>query len=381
MLKTLWHNRDDARDWQPFTFDLLPYAGQTVTLRFGAYNDGEDGVTALFVDDVSVQACRGVGELVFLDTAASPPAFHLVNRSSLSDTLVLPAPGVDPLSVQLAGGHLYYWSWTTNHVMRLLPSATPRALPLPAPGGAYPAFSVRPDGSQLAWSVSEDLGDALLSRLYLADGSGLNPRLLVTRTYSYTIGPRYFDPFAWSPDGKTVYAAQMYAGIGGYILFPWRPYSLAINTANGAVRALNAPTCGCDAALSPDGLTFAYLNYVNGRQDLVLRDLVTGVERVIPGTPGYGQCGDLRFTSDGARLVYAEARGNPDPLPERYNLRLVSLASGEVTPLLSAVEEPSLRVIGWLEGDVVIVTESGSERVNAAGRTHFSPYHYIGRLP
>ncbi len=381
VLKTLWHNRDDARDWQPFTFDLLPYAGQTVTLRFGAYNDGEDGVTALFVDDVSVQACHEAGELVFLDTAAAPPAFHLVSRSTPSDTLVLPAPGVDPLSVQLAGGHLYYWSWTTNHVMRLLPSETPVALPLPAPGGAYPAFSVRPDGSQLTWSIAEDLGEALLSRLYLADGLVLNPRLLVTRTYSYAAGPRYLDPFAWSSDGRTLYAAQMYAGIGGYILFPWKPYALAIDTATGVVRALNVPTCGCDAALSPDGLTFAYLNYVDGRQDLVLRDLATGAERVIPGTPGYGQCGDLRFTSDSARLVYAEAQGDPSAGPERYNLRLVSLASGEVTPLLSAVEEPSLRVVGWLEGDVVIVTESGSERVNAAGRAHFSPYRYIGRLP
>ena len=178
-----------------------------------------------------------------------------------------------------------------------------------------------------------------------------------------------------------VYAAQMYAGIGGYILFYWRPYALAISTATGAVTALNAPTCGCDAALSPDGLIFAYLNYVDGRQDLVLRDLATGVERVIPGTPGFGQCGDLRFTPDSARLVYAEARGDPGAGPERYNLRLVSLASSEVTPLLAAVEEPSLNVVGWLEGDVVIVTESGSERVNAAGRTHFSPYRYIGMLP
>lgn len=382
VIETLWHNREDARQWREFGFDLRPYAGQTVALRFGAYNDGEDGITALYVDDVSVWACRAPERLVFLDTAATPPAFHLVNPANPADERMLLAPGVDPYRVQLGGGRIYYWSWETQQLMVLLPGNTPTALTMPGDGGAYPAFAIRPDGEQIAWSDSEDLGEALRSRLYLTDGWGQNARLLLERTYSYADdGARYLDPFAWSPGRGTLYAAQMPAGIGGYILFPWKPDAWAINTSTGAATPLNAPTCGCDAALSPDGLTFAYLNATEGRQDLVLRYLPTGAERVIPGTAGYAQCGDLRFTADGAWLAYAEAQGDPSLAPERYNLRLVSLASGDVIPLLTAVEEPSLRVVGWLDGDVVIVTEAGSERVNAGGRAVFSPYRYIGALP
>ncbi len=40
--------------WHMRTFDLLDYAGQMVTLRFGVKNDGLDGVTAVYVDDVEL---------------------------------------------------------------------------------------------------------------------------------------------------------------------------------------------------------------------------------------------------------------------------------------------------------------------------------------
>jgi hypothetical protein len=38
-------------------FDLLLYAGQTITLHFGVYNNGYGGVTAMYVDDVSLEVC------------------------------------------------------------------------------------------------------------------------------------------------------------------------------------------------------------------------------------------------------------------------------------------------------------------------------------
>ena len=33
------------------------HAGQTIKLQFGVYNDGVDGVTGIYVDDVSVEIC------------------------------------------------------------------------------------------------------------------------------------------------------------------------------------------------------------------------------------------------------------------------------------------------------------------------------------
>jgi len=47
--------RDSVADWTEGVHDLSAYAGQRVTLRFGTYNDGRDGVSAMYVDDVSIQ--------------------------------------------------------------------------------------------------------------------------------------------------------------------------------------------------------------------------------------------------------------------------------------------------------------------------------------
>jgi len=52
----LWQRRDD-RVWTSYQFDLTAYAGQTVKLHFGVCNDGLDGVTGMYVDDVSLELC------------------------------------------------------------------------------------------------------------------------------------------------------------------------------------------------------------------------------------------------------------------------------------------------------------------------------------
>lgn len=58
-LDTLLWQRSDAQTWLEHTYDLTEYAGQTVRLHFGSLNDGQDGVTAMYVDDVSLQASYG----------------------------------------------------------------------------------------------------------------------------------------------------------------------------------------------------------------------------------------------------------------------------------------------------------------------------------
>lgn len=47
-----------ATEWQPHQFDLTPFAGQTITLAFGVFNDGTGGATALYLDDVTLDVCR-----------------------------------------------------------------------------------------------------------------------------------------------------------------------------------------------------------------------------------------------------------------------------------------------------------------------------------
>jgi len=56
-LQTLLWQASDDRLWTYHEFDLSAYAGQTIRLHFGTYNDGTGGLTAMYVDDVSLEIC------------------------------------------------------------------------------------------------------------------------------------------------------------------------------------------------------------------------------------------------------------------------------------------------------------------------------------
>ena len=50
--------RQPPPGWQHVEVDVSPYAGQTVLLRFGVRNDGQGAAMAIYLDDVSLQACQ-----------------------------------------------------------------------------------------------------------------------------------------------------------------------------------------------------------------------------------------------------------------------------------------------------------------------------------
>ena len=53
-LATLYWDLSNAQAWQRHTYDLRAYAGQEITLYFGAKNDGLNGATGMYIDDVSL---------------------------------------------------------------------------------------------------------------------------------------------------------------------------------------------------------------------------------------------------------------------------------------------------------------------------------------
>ena len=57
-IDTLIWQRSDDRHWNSQTFNLLNFAGMTITLQFGTYNDGKNGISAMYVDDFSLMICR-----------------------------------------------------------------------------------------------------------------------------------------------------------------------------------------------------------------------------------------------------------------------------------------------------------------------------------
>ena len=48
----------DSREWEEVELDLIDYAGHTIRIWFTTFNDGYDGVSSMFVDDVSLEVCE-----------------------------------------------------------------------------------------------------------------------------------------------------------------------------------------------------------------------------------------------------------------------------------------------------------------------------------
>ena len=60
-MQTLFWDLSNAQKWQEHSYDLTPWAGQTVSLQWGVYNDGMGGQTAMYVDDVSLPIAPPAG--------------------------------------------------------------------------------------------------------------------------------------------------------------------------------------------------------------------------------------------------------------------------------------------------------------------------------
>jgi hypothetical protein len=52
-----WRVVGTTGGWTRLAFDISQFAGQSIYIRFGVFNDGQGGQTVLYVDDVSVRAC------------------------------------------------------------------------------------------------------------------------------------------------------------------------------------------------------------------------------------------------------------------------------------------------------------------------------------
>jgi hypothetical protein len=56
-IDTLLWMRSDSELWSNLQIDLGGYAGSKIILQWGTYNQGTGGITAMYVDDVTLQSC------------------------------------------------------------------------------------------------------------------------------------------------------------------------------------------------------------------------------------------------------------------------------------------------------------------------------------
>jgi hypothetical protein len=58
LAKPLWQRATNDNAWIRYSFDLSDFMGQQIELKFGTYNDGLGGPSAMFIDDVVVGTCE-----------------------------------------------------------------------------------------------------------------------------------------------------------------------------------------------------------------------------------------------------------------------------------------------------------------------------------
>jgi hypothetical protein len=84
IINTLIWQLSDSRAWTEYQFNLAGYAGKTIWLHFGTYNDGSDGISSMYVDDVSLDICPGGGSPTPSPTPG--PCSNLFHNSSFETT-------------------------------------------------------------------------------------------------------------------------------------------------------------------------------------------------------------------------------------------------------------------------------------------------------
>ncbi|MGE5223061.1 MAG: hypothetical protein ACM3PY_11520 [Omnitrophica WOR_2 bacterium] len=98
MIDSLVWQRTNDRAWEYFEFSLKPYAGQTIILEFGTANDGFDGVTSMFVDDVALDICPlGATSTPGPTRTATSTRTATPTRTSTPTATNTPLPSATPL--------------------------------------------------------------------------------------------------------------------------------------------------------------------------------------------------------------------------------------------------------------------------------------------
>jgi hypothetical protein len=57
-IDTLYYDLTNDKYWNWEQIDMMKYKGKTIKIQFTSFNNGSDGITAMYVDDVSLEVCK-----------------------------------------------------------------------------------------------------------------------------------------------------------------------------------------------------------------------------------------------------------------------------------------------------------------------------------
>jgi|GEM_PF-1206603 len=113
--------RQSTTAWTPGIYDLAPYAGQTITLRVGTFNNGRDNRSWTYFDDLSILACQA-GPALPTPTAIAPTATATATPTPTATDTPTPTPTSTPTATPVP---------TATATPTPTPTATPTEMPTP----------------------------------------------------------------------------------------------------------------------------------------------------------------------------------------------------------------------------------------------------------
>jgi len=91
----VFYLQSNAQSWTYREFSLADYRGQTIRVYFSAFNDGSNGVTAMYVDDVAVLVC-GVMPTPTVSPTASVTLTPTPTATPTGSATLSPTPTASP---------------------------------------------------------------------------------------------------------------------------------------------------------------------------------------------------------------------------------------------------------------------------------------------
>ena len=73
-LRRLWTSISNANAWQTLEFDISEFIGTEFSIYFNVFNDGKGGVSAMYIDDVTLEICTGGTTSTPAPTSTSTPS-------------------------------------------------------------------------------------------------------------------------------------------------------------------------------------------------------------------------------------------------------------------------------------------------------------------
>lgn len=257
---------------------------------------------------------------------------------------------------------LMYYDTAAGRVMLARPDGSVEPHPFIQPGVATRRVDwlLSPDQAVIAWTLTEGVGDSLMTITTVANRDGTNPRQALVD------GPRSGIralPVAFSPDHTQLYMDFQPDGISDFTPFPQYAGLFALDIASSSWDYLpDEPSCFCGAGFGSGLLLRLKVSSTLDGFDLHVYNLAAGIRQVIAAQPirSFTQAGNIVISPDGRLAVYALAQISDFGRPSqsvRTVFMLVDLTTMTQTPLTEPITT-FVEPLAWTEDNSAVIFTS-----------------------